>query len=67
MTKKIKLYQQTAKSGVVKILTTIPLIRDTMRQPIIKPWKRTRTLEPEKNDKKIQKKHEKVANIFKNC
>ena len=55
---KIKLYQQIAQAGVVKIMITIPLTLETMRQPIIKPWKRIRTLVSEKmikNSRRLKK------------
>ena len=39
--KKIKYYQKLAKTGVIKIMITIPLTLEAMQQLIIQPWRRS--------------------------
>ena len=51
----MKLYQKTAAAGVIKILITIPVILEFMRQLIIKPLRRSLDPGAWKNDKKWKK------------
>ena len=60
-----KIYRKIAKTGVTKILITIPLALETMQQLVIKPWRRS--LEPccRKTEKKFKrfKNLEKIADL----
>ena len=55
----MKFYQKIAAAGVIKILITIPVILEFMRQLIIKPLRRSLVLEKmiksEKKFKKLEK------------
>ena len=53
-----------AKAGVIKILITIPLTLETMRQLIIKPWRRSLGPWGQKKDKKLENIQKKT---LKNC